>query len=97
MFWRTFHRGRVRHSPVSLQGLPGPYGAYLACSIVADSKDKIQLRRSRVEKFVPTLTPQTSDWKPGKLKLEKRGWVDRTLRMGSRAVSGENRKAPSCS
>ena len=38
---RSFHLGRVRHAPVSGQGLAGPVGTLLGGCLVADGKDKI--------------------------------------------------------
>src|SRR3546814_20317677 len=49
----AFDGGRILDAPVRRHRMADPYGAGLACGVIADGEDKIELRRVRRGELVP--------------------------------------------
>jgi hypothetical protein len=51
----SFEGGRIRHSPMRTNRLPGPHGTLLSRCLVAYRKNKIEVRAVGHSEFIPAL------------------------------------------
>ena len=56
---RTLDNRGIRNTPVSRNGLPGPYRTHFIRSLVADGEYEVQVRGPGFGELVPTLAMQT--------------------------------------